>query len=93
LINHKEHKERKSIKLKEHPHLTPALSPPSEGAEREKTVRPRRVDTDFEEGWHFLARFGAFWRFCHASLARAGRFALNDSKNLSFLYQAPGGLT
>jgi len=25
--------------------------------------------------------FGAFWRFCHASFVRAGRFARNDKKN------------
>jgi hypothetical protein len=31
-----------------------------------------------------MALFGAFWRFCHASLVRAGRFALDDSKILLF---------
>jgi hypothetical protein len=42
------------------------------------------MNTDFEEACRVLARFGAFWRFCHASLVRAGRFALDDSKILLF---------
>jgi hypothetical protein len=48
------------------------------------------MNTDFKEGWRVLSRFVAFWRFCHASLVRAGRFAFNDSKTSPFLYQAQG---